>query len=236
MIYEALKSPSLVSQALAEIQAAQSQSFPPGKSTIDTEVLCTMPILQSMYAESLRLYTSLFSMRSAIHGDFKLGGYTVPKNELIGVDSRVSAMDKDTWNTGDTIADSKGPHPLDEFWAERFVQYPNNPDSGPLRPNPERRQTSSTANAETPSGHDGRFTTEGLAGAWTPYGGGSRQCPGRNFAKQEIIVAFALVLSMLELELVGKQDHSSVRPDIKYYALGTLPPKGKIPFRMRRKQ
>ncbi|KAL8721387.1 MAG: hypothetical protein Q9225_001934 [Loekoesia sp. 1 TL-2023] len=235
MIYEALRQPGLVQKALDEVVASQAWCSIPSDPCVDIETLCSVPILQSLYAETLRLYTSLFSLRSAIYGDFKLDSFTIPKGELIAVDSRVSAMDNSIWNTGKTATTEGETHPLDQFWAERFLMYPNRPGTGPLRADlssPREVQTKAITHSD---GDDCRFTTEGLAGAWTPYGGGSRQCPGRNFAKQEIIVGFALILSMLDIELICTKNMGHVKPDIRYYGLGTLPPKGKIPFRMRRR-
>ncbi|KAI4194054.1 MAG: hypothetical protein LQ350_008000 [Teloschistes chrysophthalmus] len=234
MVYETLKQPTQLSQALLEIKDSQPGCFHHANPSLDVESVCNVPILQSMYAETLRLYTSLFSLRSAIHRDFTLDGFTIPKNELIAVDSRVTAMDKSIWNTRADEGEEEGPLPLDQFWAERFLVYPKDPASGPLRGGLSNHQASPTSSAHTES-NTPRFTTEGLAGAWTPYGGGSRQCPGRNFAKQEIIVAFALLLSEFEIELVDADKRETVEPDMKYYGLGTLPPKTKTPFRIRRR-
>lgn len=209
-----------------------------------------MPLLQSAYAETLRVYTSLFALRSAAHQDFHLGAFRIPKDELIAVDSRVAAMNRHVWNTGATSEEKpEGAHPLDRFWAERFLVYPHDPTSGPLRfgnNNPSiRAGAPKAASTVSPSlsndkdngtGNGPHFTMDGLAGAWLPFGGGSRQCPGRNFAKQEIILSFAVVFSMLEIELRdGSGSVGARRPDMKYYGLGTLPPKGKVPFRMRRR-
>ena len=233
-MYEALQRPTLLVQALDDIAASRSLSLLLGNPSVDVETLCRVPILQSMYAETLRLYTSLFSLRSAIHGNFELGNHTIPQGELIAVDSRVSAMDKRVWNTG-AIDDEEEPHPLDQWWAERFLVNPNDPNSGPVRPQASKARAPADV---SPSclGHDyRRFTTEGLAGAWTPYGGGPRQCPGRNFAKQEIIVAFVLIFSTLEIELLDAKCKGPVEPNLKYYGLGTLPPKGNVPFRMRKR-
>jgi len=127
MVYEALKQPSLLSEALDKIIASQAWSSIPTNPCVDIETLCGVPMLQSMYAETLRMYTSLFSPRSAIHGDFKLGGFTIPKGERIAVDSRVSAMDKSIWNTGATATTEQGPRSLHRFWAERFLVSPQRP-------------------------------------------------------------------------------------------------------------
>ena len=232
MMYEAIQQPALLGQALDEIATYQSLSLLPRNPSVNVETLCRVPILQSMYAETLRLYTSLFSLGSAIHGNFKLGNHTILQGQLIAVDSRVSAMDNRVWNTG--ASDGKEePYPLDLWWAERFLVNPNDPNGGPVRPH-----ASKDPDPASPQLGDDRrrFTTEDLAGAWTPYGGGPRQCPGRTFAKQEIIVAFALVFSTLEIELLDATSKGPVKPNMKYYGLGTLPPEAKVPLRMRKKR
>ena len=132
MTYESLQRLDVLSQALWEIVASQSWSQLEVNPTLQVESLCQMPLLQSMYAETLRLYTSLFALRSAPHGDLDFCRFTIPKDELVAVDSRVAAMDASIWNTGPTNTDHPGYHPLDSFWAERFLVYPNAPQSGPL--------------------------------------------------------------------------------------------------------
>lgn len=203
---------------------------------MDIDALCSQPFLQSVYAETLRLYTSLFSLRSTTHEAFKLGEWRIPKDKLIAVDSRVAHMDKSFWNTGNSNScdEDEGPHPLSQFWAERFLEYADDPTSGPLRCKKFRQRDLSAASFPDSSGDrpSRRFTMDGLSGAWLPFGGGLRQCPGRNFAKQEIILSFALMASTFDLELLKA---GPVVPDMKYYGLGTFPPKGKVPFRIRRR-
>jgi hypothetical protein len=46
-------------------------------------------------------------------------------------------------------------------------------------------------------------STAGLSGKYFPYGGGAHICPGRIFAKQEILAAVAMVLLSFEFEFVG---------------------------------
>lgn len=239
MIYEALQRPDVLSQALTEVVESQSWSTLKMSTTVQADSLCSMPLLQSMYAETLRLYTSLFSLRSASHTTFAFGDFNIPKDELVAVDSRVAAMDASTWNTGAPTADTEAFHPLDRFWANRFLAFPDDPTSGPLRYNPTKPKPPSIPESwSAPLQHGGvpHFSMDGLAGAWLPYGGGNRQCPGRNFAKQEMILGFAIVLSMLEIELLSSGSEVPRQPDTKFYGLGTLPPKGTVPFRMRRRE
>ena len=46
-------------------------------------------------------------------------------------------------------------------------------------------------------------STAGLSGKYFPYGGGAHICPGRIFAKQEILAAVAMVLLSFEFEFVA---------------------------------
>jgi len=50
------------------------------------------------------------------------------------------------------------------------------------------------------------FTTTGTAGRLFPWGGGKSICPGRRFAKQEVLASVAMVLLEFEFELVGFVD------------------------------
>ena len=191
--------------------------------------------MQSTFAETLRLYTSLFALRNVGKKPFKLSDWTIGSNKLIAVDSRVAHMDENVWNTnGISIEDDEhAPRPLTSFWPERFLEYPNDPASGPLRFNANKPKTAAVnALAQQDSPVNPRFTMDGLNGAWLPFGGGIRQCPGKNFAKQEVIMSLAVLTEMFELELVNED---VVKPDMKYYGLGTFPPTGKTPFRIRRR-
>ena len=235
MIYEALQRPSVLSQALEEIVTSQDWSSLDSNPTMKIESLCNKPLLQSMYAETLRLYTSLFTLRSSSHGTLDVANFTIPKDELLAVDSRVSAMDSSIWNTGSTKLDCEGLHPLSKFWAERFLVLPGDPKSGPVRFNPSKPKGPCPEFSSHLHDRDPHFTMDGLAGAWLPFGGGNRQCPGKSFAKNEVILGFAIVFSMLDIELLSLNDVGARKPDMKFYGLGTLPPKGKVPFRFRRR-
>ncbi len=51
---------------------------------------------------------------------------------------------------------------------------------------------------------DPKFTLDGVANAWIPFSGAPRLCPGRHFAKQEMISAAAITLAAFEIELKTK--------------------------------
>ncbi|KAK1754451.1 cytochrome P450 [Echria macrotheca] len=68
-------------------------------------------------------------------------------------------------------------HPAEEFWPQR--------------------------NLKDGKGGEKELSIAGRNGYWFPYGGGITICPGRNFAKQEIIVALGLLLARFDIEVGG---------------------------------
>jgi hypothetical protein len=75
-------------------------------------------------------------------------------------------MNKDVWNT------KGGRHPVESFWAERFIVDPADPLSGPNTPGVGLAESSTGAeNVEERRKKQPYFTTEGLEGSWIPFGG-----------------------------------------------------------------
>lgn len=175
---------------------------------IDVEKLSNQPLLQSAYAEVLRLRVAIAMSRVSEYGDFNLSGYTIPKDHPIIIFSRTPALNGEAWaSTGRTRG-----KPLEEFDAKRFL---------------------STQHVE--GSVQTQFSLNGLAGLWLPYGGGQRMCPGRHFAKNEILITFAILFSQYDIELAEGFDVTGVQPDMRWYPVGALPPKGKVPIFIRRR-
>ena len=141
-------------------------------------------------------------------------------------------MDDEVWSTGYNGSQ----HPLNEFWADRFLVYPGIPKSGPFKtpavtttqpviPN-ESFQNQRTC-VKGPF-----FSLERLEGAWIPYGGGQRICPGRRFAKQEMLLTLAMLCSKFEIDVghIGtrKPDH-----DWSAFGFGALSPSTRTPFKIK---
>lgn len=148
------------------------------------------------------------------------------ENKSIVISSHKAHMDSEVWNTGN----DSDPHPVDNFWAEHFLVYPKDSGSGPLNkkktvPWRERKPTSNsdsmTEGIDLDQSTSPRFTLDGLAGSWISHGGGQRLCPGRQFAKQEMILPLASLVLASEFEL-------RVR-------LGALRPSKYIPCKVRRR-
>lgn len=211
-ILEALKDTVLHSRMMSEVSASTSSN------ALDINKLASKPLLQSAYAEVLRLRVAVVSTRAAEYSQLHIGdGYTLPQHQRIIMYSRVSALNEEEWRR----AGRHSPIPLTEFDAERFLLHPSAASLS--------KETQDT----TPS--KAEFSTEGLAGLWFPYGGGDRMCPGRHFAKQELLITFAILFSNFEIEPL-ETDLAEVEPDMSCAPFGTLPPLQSVPFRIRAKK
>ena len=190
---------------------------------------CSQALLKSIYAETIRLRITQFIVHSSDHEDFKYKHWIIPKGQLVAVDSRAAHTNEIVWSTGGP----GDPHPINEFWAERFLVYPSDPNSGPLKLEHRGKGEIIEDLESTTDGNNPIFSVSGLAGAWVPYGGGRRQCPGRIFAKQEIILSAAIFCASFEIDFLSDE---RPEPDMRYYGLGGLPPTKRILCRIRHRQ
>ena len=229
MLVEIVRSPSLLRRVRSEIAASFLEAPSPEHLRFDVAKLCSRPLLQSIYAETLRLRSAIFTFRSPQYQDLDIGGWRFPQNATVVMLSSSAHMDRTVWNAGHDSS-----HPVEEFWSERFLIYPDDPGSGPSKMASDIAVAAETADARKSEPGEPRFSLEGVEGSWMPYGGGMNRCPGRHLAKQEILLTVAVFLSIFDIDLYGT-DPSALTMDMKYYGLGTLPPKGKAPFRIRRR-
>ena len=228
LVIDILRQPSLFARVLPEVEPFILPDEGQRKR-LDILELCNNPLLQSIYAETLRIRTANMLPRIIQTGEQPLKNWRFPKKAAVFILGNIAAFDKKVWNTGG----DEDPHPIHEFWADRFLIYPNNPRSGPLR-HQELTPNISAKNNEAIDIKRPQFSTAGLTGAWIPYGGGMNMCPGRHFAKQELIGTFAMLCAHFDLEILTGEDFK-FEPDTGFRIFGTMPPKGKIPARVRRR-
>ena len=171
-----MKDPQLLDRVRTEVSSAILPSSTRARVQFDLSKLCSQPLLQSIYAENLRLRVTLFQMRGVQGSEFRLGDWILRRSNLIIIPSHNAHMNSNIWNTG-TERDSR---PLHAFWADRFLQSPNGRFAGPLKPK------STSCNHIDPAGCDygeilskssveadtPRFKSDDLGGAFIPYGGG----------------------------------------------------------------
>ncbi|KAI1770960.1 cytochrome P450 [Hypoxylon cercidicola] len=180
------------------------------------ESLESIPLLLSMYAETLRFGVQVHIPRIAPHHELTIGGATIPRNKLMMANTWLMHMDDTLWNT------KGGEKPLDEFWAERFLVDPEDPTSGP---------------GKTAGPRDGEkgvhFSTADVEGAWIPYGGGHHACPGRLLSKRIMLFSTAMLINMFDIEIISRD---SIKFDSPKFGLGVRKPRGRVRFRMRRRR
>lgn len=200
---------TLLPRVLAELRAAEGDD-----GSLDIPTLMSQPLLQSLWTETLRLYTDVLVSRSLPED------LSVPLDEsgkrqfLMKANSNVFAPgwighhDPSAWSTA--VA------PLDTFYAERFLV--TDPETG----------------KET-------FSLGGTTGKYFPFGGGKTICPGRGFAKQEALGALALVLLRFEFDFKtfvdkAQKPTSSFPGFAKAFAgSGVLAPSGDVKVKVTRR-
>jgi cytochrome P450 len=155
---------------------AELRSAQNADGTLNLPVMFGLPLFQSIFHEVLRLYTDILVARS------------LEKDHVLPISSnRRVLLHKGTlafapcWPGQRDSAWSEGHKSAAAFNHERFL----------------------TTDPET--GKD-VFTTSGTAGRFFPFGGGKSVCPGRVFAKQEVLAATACVLLGYDIEVVGFVD------------------------------
>ena len=193
-------------------------------------------MLQSIFAEVTRLRVVSILARLNTSDDLQLGEWSIPKDRIIGLPSRTGAMNQDVWNVGTKA----NPHPLETFWEDRFLIYPNDPHSGPLRKKDSGLRTGDqepTAGSSPPeqASDEPIFTLKGLTDVYTPFGGGPGMCPGRNFAKLEVVSTLAKFALEYDVDLQVPKGWEPAM-NTAFFPIGTLPPKSMVPFRIRRRR
>ncbi|KFY81326.1 hypothetical protein V500_11534 [Pseudogymnoascus sp. VKM F-4518 (FW-2643)] len=228
-LIDILMRPTLAATARAEIAALS-----PGE--INMQALLTSPLLQSIYAEELRLRNAILIQRTPIVDTFKIGPWKFPKGDMIMASSWQEARNRETWNQRGRNGEE---HDVEEFWAERFLVYKDDPLSGPRLVDAAKVKSGEEAEkAERAEGGEAappKFAPEKVAGQFIPYGGGENICPGRFYAKQEAMAGMALFLAKFEIELQLEPGRVLV-PNKNQFGFGVMGPVGEIKARMRRRK
>ena len=245
MIYQILQYPEVLARFLQCIKSAELAPNPTsGPGTMKqyrVDALCSSPYLSSVFAETLRLRVANLLLRDPLWDDFHVREWRVPRRTVISIMSYNMQHDEKAYNIGTP----EDPHPISEFWAERFLvpapEMSSGTDSHAMQVAEEEADSSNEAWVTSAPAHlqptdDGApktvFSTAGLKGNWIPFGGGAQICPGRNVAKQEILLTAALLLGNFEIELTGPPPVA----DWRFFGAGALGVKGKQACRVRRRR
>ncbi|KAI0022957.1 cytochrome P450 [Xylariomycetidae sp. FL0641] len=205
-IFDIYRDPELLTSVRAEVDTCAAKDAD-GRLRFDFDSLLRLPVLQAVYAETLRLRMHFYIIRMPDRVDLRIRDWVIPRQKVVVTPTTVAHMDSEAWSTG-----SRNEHPVDQFWIGRFLKCPSGDPASPPT-----------------------FSTKELEGSWIPYGGGPRQCPGRHFAKRQILLTIALVVSLFDCEIVDGKD---VQEDFSLMGFGSgiSNPKGKVPARIRRRE
>lgn len=202
--------PKLLERVLAEIKISRKDD-----GDLDVPTLVVQPLLQSIWTETLRLYTDVLVTRNCPE-DITLpldesGKHHVlfRAGENVFAPSFLGHHDSNVW--------SMETAPYDVFHAERFLF--TDPKTG----------------QET-------FSMSRTTGKFFPFGGGKTICPGRIFAKQEALGALAMVLLRFDFDVKGfvdvdkKPTNSFPGMPKAFPGSGALSPGGDMRVRIRRRE
>ena len=138
--------------------------------SLDVPTLIALPLLQSVFNEVLRLYVDVLVTRE-LKADLTLPLDDGKRRAFLQKNSVVMAP---SWlgHRDETLWVDP---PCNQFYAERFLK--SDPKNGQQL-----------------------FTTSGTNGKFFPFGGGKTICPGRVFAKQEVLASVATTLLSFDIE------------------------------------
>jgi cytochrome P450 len=216
-LIELIKDPALFAAVREEVDTAFDIDSTSGFRRVDLKKLADLPLLQSIYSEALRVHVSIAITREVIE-DVILDEYILKKGYLVQAPGMIAHLDQPTWGV-------EG-HPASEFWAERHITYVDEVDSSG---NSRRVKKFSLAN-------------KAGGGSLVAFGGGVSICPGRHFAKQEIMSVVAMLVVNLDMELKewmqmdGTKSDRVPLDDQRYCGTAAMPPDRDARIRWRRRE
>ena len=220
-VIEVFKDEELLLRVRKELEALEVKET---MENTDIEILINAPLLQSIYSELMRLRVEVQTIFISGEADIHVNEWRIPKESLIVVPAGAAHRDPTVWNTRD------GQHPLDQFWADRFLVYPGDPRSGPRKPIRSTVNRPATA-LDHAQGSQPKFASSGLADSYMAFDIGERTCPGRGFARKGIIIFIALIVARYDIELSpARSEYGAANA---FYGIGTQRAKDKTPFRIR---
>ncbi|KAK4157553.1 cytochrome P450 [Chaetomidium leptoderma] len=215
IVMELVKDPDLFRAVKDEVSRAESNTRNDSTArTFDHRKLTSLPLLQSVYTEVMRLRVGVLITRTSTE-PVTVAEYTLPKGSIFQAPTEAGHLDEAVWSTAE--------HPASDFWAYRQVTEKETRD-----------ETTGQISKEL------EFSFGRRSGSWFPFGGGLNMCPGRNFAKPEVFLAVATVISNFEIEYVAwlKPDGSpSKRPaqnDANYASAVAAVPDRELKVRWRK--
>ncbi|KAK7998542.1 cytochrome P450 [Apiospora marii] len=116
MLMEIIRDPSLLQAVRQEVATATTRDPETGKPLFDHQKLVALPLLQSIWTETLRLRINFNIVRDVKQPvTLDNGKTTVERGSLLQVPMMIAHYDESVWAATD--------HPASDFWAERHIRY-----------------------------------------------------------------------------------------------------------------
>jgi hypothetical protein len=211
-IIEVLRNPVLVKHLKSELL----RYYNPESGSYNIEAITNLPIVESIYAEIARLRTATRTIRTNEGGNLKLDDtWTLPRGMSAIMFSQDLGLNSEHWKKAQPHTVT---HPLEEFWAERFLIADK---STSMRTSKRRKDDIAT----------GTFSLSGLASLHLPFGDGL-------FSLAKICQAaiLAVLLTEFDIQLCDLDDVEQVLPPLREVAYGTVKPLDKIAVRIRKRK
>ena len=234
LFWQMMRDRSLLVRAMSEVSDCRTTHITESLS-FDALKLCNQPLLQSCYAESLRMYVAVNIIRKPEYEDAQVLDYSIPKDKIIVVSSAMVHMDKRKWKLG-----MMNEHMVEEFRADRFLTLGCNttPASSASAAGRDRSTLDSPASKSPLAAvssfnpREPKCSLNGHSRAQILFSDGIHQCPGRHWVKLQMLLSFAIISSAFDIELVSEKKRLQV--DMAKYGLGVLQPAEKVRFRIKR--
>lgn len=175
---------TLYEEIMAELKEVQKAD-----GGIDISTLVNQPILLSTLHEVLRVYVDVLVSRQIDHDMALPFSQPDSSNDKTGVRSLML-------KAGDMVMMPSYPSHTNPEW-----QAGNQPPPNEFYPYRFLSSSPTACKGDKPV-----FSTALYNGMFFPFGGGKTICPGRSFARQEILGAVATILLTFDLELLGYTD------------------------------
>jgi cytochrome P450 len=232
MVLELARDPALLKAVQEEVATTETTDPNTKERTFDIQKLATLPLLQAVFTETLRLRMN-FNIIRQVKEPFDVDGYTLKKGAMLQAPMMVAHYDEAVWA-------SEG-HPASEFWAERHIKYVDETnDSGSIM----KKRIFAIAGRPSSYFPFGRIYrnsyTVRLVKLTCKTGGGPPVCPGRHFSKHEIMTTIGLMVSKFKFEHVewtyldGRPSDRMAHSDQRYCGAGAMPPDRDMKIRWKR--
>ncbi|KAK2597189.1 hypothetical protein N8I77_013050 [Diaporthe amygdali] len=129
-----------------------------------------LPILQVVYAETLRLRMHFYIIRMPDRTEINTRDWILPRRKVVVTPTTAAHKDPEVRNT---ILNNEPS--VDRFWIGGFLRQP------------------SKLEYDTAQSQNTAFSLVSLEWSWIPYGGEPQKCLDRLFAKRQILLTSALM-------------------------------------------